>query len=223
MDLLTWRHPFTCMIAGPTSCGKTYFVYELLQSDLIQPAPVKIFYFYGQYQKFYEQFKAALGDRIKFIPGLPGNFEDLLKRENLSDSNIPKLFVLDDVMISGAADENVAQLFLRGSHHLGVSVLYLTQNLFHQGKQSRNISLNCHYLVLFKNPRDKQQIQVLSRQVYPQRPKVLTEAFCDATQRPHGYIMLNLKPDTAECHRLLTNVLPCDKTPVIYEPKCLIE
>ena len=31
----------------------------------------------------------------------------------------------------------------------------------------RNISLNAHYIVLFKSPRDKQQISMLARQVNP--------------------------------------------------------
>ena len=29
------------------------------------------------------------------------------------------------------------------------------QNIFHQGKEIRNISLNAHYIVLFKSPRDR--------------------------------------------------------------------
>jgi hypothetical protein len=31
----------------------------------------------------------------------------------------------------------------------------------------RNISLNAHYIVLFKLPRDKQQILMLARQINP--------------------------------------------------------
>ena len=42
-----------------------------------------------------------------------------------------------------------------GSHHRNLSVIYTVQNLFHQGKGNRSKSLNSHYLVLYKNPRDK--------------------------------------------------------------------
>jgi hypothetical protein len=31
----------------------------------------------------------------------------------------------------------------------------------------RNINLNAHYILLFKSPRDKQQISMLARQVNP--------------------------------------------------------
>ena len=32
-----FKHPLTCMVSGPTFCGKTYFVNQLLQSDKILP------------------------------------------------------------------------------------------------------------------------------------------------------------------------------------------
>ena len=42
---------------------------------------------------------------------------------------------------------------------------------FCQGKFSRTISLNTNYLILFKNPRDNNQISVLARQMYPGNTK----------------------------------------------------
>ena len=46
-------------------------------------------------------------------------------------------------------------------------VIYIVQNLFHQGKGSHSISLSSHYLVFFKNPRDELQIFTLAKQIYP--------------------------------------------------------
>jgi hypothetical protein len=46
-----------------------------------------------------------------------------------------------------------------------VHQLLIVQNIFHQGKEMRNIGLNAHYIVLFKSARDKQQISMLARQV----------------------------------------------------------
>ena len=40
-------------------------------------------------------------------------------------------------------------------------------NLYYQGKESRTMSLNSQYLVLFNSPRDQQQVMVLARQMYP--------------------------------------------------------
>ena len=44
-----WEHPFTCVIAGPTGCGKTYFVKQFLQhlSDMMNPIPSEVIWYYG--------------------------------------------------------------------------------------------------------------------------------------------------------------------------------
>ena len=33
--------------------------------------------------------------------------------------------------------------FTKGSHHRNLSIIYIVQNIFHQGKEMRNISLKC--------------------------------------------------------------------------------
>ena len=43
----------------------------------------------------------------------------------------------------------------------------MTQNVFDKNKYARTISLNTHCLVLFKNTRDANQFDMLSRQMYP--------------------------------------------------------
>ena len=67
---------------------------------------------------------------------------------------MPSLIVLDDLMDS-AYSTKVIELFTKGSHHGKISLVLITQNLFHQGLSSRDISLNSKYIVVFKNPRDK--------------------------------------------------------------------
>ena len=63
--------------------------------------------------------------------------------------------MFDDQMIYASKDSRIVNLFTLGSHHRNLSVIYIVQNLFHQGKGSRSIKKNGPYLVLFKNPRDK--------------------------------------------------------------------
>ena len=103
-------------------------------------------------------------------------------------------------------DDRVTKLFSIGSHHKNLSIFYLVQNLFHQGKETRNISLNTHYLIAFKNPRDNQQVRVLARQMYPSKTKFFMEAFEDATSAAYGYLFLDLKPCTPEPYRVQTNI-----------------
>ena len=53
--------------------------------------------------------------------------------------------------------------------------------------------------------------------MYPDNPRVLTEAFQDATRLPHSYLMIDLKQETPEELRLRTNVLSDEI--VVYVPK----
>ena len=98
-------------------------------------------------------------------------------------------------------------LFTKGSHHRNLRVLYIVQNLFHQGKGNRSISLNSHYLVLFKNPRDKLQVLTLAKQMYPGRTDFFLKQYEEAVRRPYAYLLIDLKTTTRDDCRLRTNVL----------------
>jgi len=80
------------------------------------------------------------------------------------DGTHSTLLILDDLM--NETNQNVTDLFTKGSHHRNLSVAYIVQNLFNNGKH-RTISLNSHYIVVFKNPRHASQIVHLAKQAYP--------------------------------------------------------
>ena len=79
----------------------------------------------------------------------------------------------------------------------------------------RTLSLNSHYIILFKNPRDSLQICTLARQMYPGKSKFLVEAFNDATRQAYGYLLLDLKPTTEDRLRIRTGILP-DNIQIVY-------
>ncbi|XP_031551207.1 uncharacterized protein LOC116288542 [Actinia tenebrosa] len=109
-------------------------------------------------------------------------------------------------------DKRVLNLFTKGSHHRNLSVIYMVQNIFHQGKVNRGISLNCHDLVIFKNPRDKLQILNLSKQMYrPGKTEYFLQKYEQAVSRPYGYLFIDLKTTTPYDCRRRTNVFPGEK------------
>ena len=57
------------------------------------------------------------------------------------------LFIIDDMM--GEKDGVISKLFTKKSNHGNLSVIYIVQNLFHQSKEHRTISLNASYLYNF--------------------------------------------------------------------------
>jgi hypothetical protein len=156
-------------------------------------------YCYGEYQALFAKYPT-----VEFHEGLPDVSQ--------FDGREPVLLIIDDLM--DQTDERVANLFTKVSHHRNVSVIYITQNLFPKNKHARTISLNAHYFVLFKNPRDSGQFATLARQMYPDGAKFAIEAYKDATSLPHSYLLIDVKPETDECYRLRTNIFPDEFTQV---------
>ena len=204
-------HPFTSIVAGPTGCGKTTFVVSLLRHSLtlINLPPEKITWCYGEWQPLYSTL-STIHPNLECVEGLPD--------VSSFDSKNRNLVVIDDLM--SETDERVTKLFTKKSHHCNTSVIYLVQNLFPKGKESRTISINAQYMVLFKNPRDNTQVVNLAKQMYPGRVKYMQDAFRDATSVPHGYLFVDLKQSTPEHLRLRSNILPDSKTyQYAYIPK----
>ena len=79
--------------------------------------------------------------------GLNNIYQGVLPENNSNALGEPPLIILDD-LLNEVYSKDVCDLFTKGSHHRNISVLLLTQNLFHQGINCRDISLNAKYLVL---------------------------------------------------------------------------
>ena len=112
-------HPFTGIVAGPTECGKSFFVFTLLEnaSKMIQPPPEEICYCYGEFQCIFSRYPD-----VNFHEGLP----DATK----FDGPRRVLSIIDDLIAE--TNDAFANLFTKGSHHRNVIVLYLTRNIFHK-------------------------------------------------------------------------------------------
>ena len=200
------KHPFTGIVAGPTACGKSTWVKNLItyQKDMIDPVPEQIIWFYGEWQPLYD----TLSGMVEFREGLA----DLTTLKTKK----PTLVIIDDLMTE--TDKSVSNLFTKGSHHRNLSVLHLVQNVFDKNKHTRTISLNAHYLVIFKNPRDASQITHLAKQMYPGHVRFLQEVFGDATSEAYGYLFIDLKQETPEHLRLRTKIMP-NETQYVYMRK----
>ena len=111
-------------------------------------------------------------------------------------------------LLNDVYSEQVCDFITKGS----IRVILITQSLFHQGRFCKDISLNAKYLVLLKNVREKNQFMYLARQVYSENSASLYKAYLDATQRPKGYLLLDLSQDTDDRLRFRTNTFPTEQT-----------
>ena len=152
---------------------------------------------------------------IEFVKGIPANIEN----EQFLNPAIKNLIVIDDLMSEATNDKRIWDLFTKGSHHRNLSVICLVQNLYYQGKESRTMSLNSQYLVLFNNPRDQQQITVLARQMYLGQSEKFLSTYRMATSKPFGYLLIDLKPEPPNAKRLWPNVIEqTNKTTTAEQP-----
>ncbi len=134
--------------------GKTTILTKILanRSTLIDKNINRIIYCYARWQGSYDKMKLE-NPIIEFVEGLP--------EIDLIDGEQNNLMILDDLMDQCEKDKSILNLFTTDSHQKSISVFLITQNLFSQGKFSRTIGLNCHYLFLLNNPRDQSQIYFL--------------------------------------------------------------
>lgn len=123
------------------------------------------------------------------------------------DSSQNILLILDDLTYKCEKDETIQNLFTTDSHHKNISVILITQNVFAKGKCFRTISLNSHYIILMNNPRDRQQISNMARQMFPNNNKFLVESYNDATQLNNfGYLLLDFNQTTDQLNRVQTGI-----------------
>ena len=190
-------------ISGPSQCGKSTFTHALLAlKDIIfDEPPAKIYYYYGQYSPVLARKPYIIEE------GLPDSFDHV---------ESGSVVVLDDLMEQTESNKRVTGLFTKVVHHKKLFVINMTQNYFQRTQDSKTQRLNSQYVVLFKNPSDGTQINVISRQMYPTTPHFLSSVFAEATRRPYGYVFIDLRQETPDRLRVRTNILEHEFPPQYF-------
>jgi hypothetical protein len=198
--MAVFNHPFTMIVSGATSSGKSMWVKKLIhhRDVLIEPKIASVLYCYGIMNPLLMELKKSEG--VDLNKGFP-NEEDLKTNS---------LLIIDDLMTDIEKAKNfIENLFTRISHHKTISVIFITQSLYH--KDLRLLKANAHYLVLLRNPSAVSQIRTLASQMYPGKTKFFIESFEDATSKPYSYLLVDSHPQTPEEYRLSTNIFPGEK------------
>ena len=203
---LTFKHPFTCLIAGPTSSGKTYFTERLLEhrDQMIEPNIDRVIWCYGIHSRQLTKLKDKFPDILMLHKGLP----DLDKLAERDTENVRTLIVIDDLM-QETRGHVVSNLFSKGAHHMNMSVIYIVQNIFNQNKEMRNIFLNAQYKVLFKSPSDMTQLQQLNSRMYPGHTNFFKSVMEETAKKNcHAYLLLDAHTRTPDDLRVRTDIFP---------------
>ena len=162
-------------------------------------------YCYGAPQPaYFAKLASECPCRITFQKGLPEEYGD--------EANSPMLYVLDDLMYEASKSPEVLNAFIKGSHHSNISICFLSQCFFYPGL--RPLSLNSHYMCLFKNPREMQVIRNLGVQMTGKKSQWLEDSFKDACSEPHKYLFFDLSQGQNDDLRIRNNIFADDGTKV---------
>ena len=210
------------MLAGPTSCGKSTFVKNLIMSRniLFAESSLNVYIVCSNVQNMYEDM--VKNKNVKKIFYEMPSKEEILKIAKIGRKTGGTILILDD-LLSEIAKNNmlIQEIFTEMAHHQKLTVVLCVQNLFYQNGIFRTLSLNSGYLVPFKNPRDMHQIDIIAYRSYAMDPKVVIKAYKDATYKPYSYLFMDFTQTTPDFLRLKTDIFPShiDKIPpAIYLP-----
>ena len=208
-----------CPLVRCYAVGKDIFYIQAFKknaSGMFEKPPKNITYAYDEYQQILEKMENC-------IPGLILH-QGLPSKEQITEWTDPTEhthIVLDDLMTHVTRSEHVLFLFTVTAHHRCCSVIFLTQNLFMPGKYARSISLNCHYVIMFRNFRDNRSVVSgfgAQAYMYPGKTKFFKDAYDKATSQPYGYLVNDLTVTTPNECRLRTRIFPNEDT-LIFVPQ----
>ena len=184
---------FKIFVGGPSRCGKTFFVVDFIQNlqTFCKIPPTEIIYVYKVWQPKYDEIRKSITVFIQ-------EQESLVEKIKEHVSGQPTLIVFDD-LINSKSLKNIAELFVVDGRHLNMSLIFLSQRLFVNDEYFRQISGNCDYFCVFKNPRKVNEVRELAKQLTPGTLELLN-IYALATKEPYSYLFINL---TQECHESL--------------------
>ena len=194
----------TITISGPSQSGKSTLVEKIVKSkDFIFTEPIKTVQWF-----------------CAFIPKerIP-NVEYSISIPTSHDIKSNSLVIIDDYMSEVANSSEFTNLLTKGVHHLPFTLIYITQNIFQKGSDSKTRRLNTNYLILFKNPHDKLQIDYLGRQMFPRDKDFLASVFDHVTvTEPYSYILIDCHQSTPDEIRVRSNIIDDIKMMRAYTP-----
>ena len=180
-EALKLKHPFTFIVSGPTQSGKTFFVFKLLEnlSKITDPPIFEIVYIYNAWQEGFNKYKNRVffTNDLKYLKIRPKN---------------PTLIVCDDFMSQIGKNKDMFNLFIRDSHHNGVSIVLILQNIFE--KDLIGYRRNTHYYYLTEHLQDRRSIEHFARQLEPKNSKYFMKSYEDATSYPFGGLFIDVHP-----------------------------
>lgn len=167
------------------------------------------------YENLYQEIKEEI-PQLEFILDLP-------KPSDIRGDSLPKLVILDDLIMQIINNPFIEELFCQLSHHNSCSIIYTTQNFF-SSSRTKTIMRNTNYKVLFKDRSDKLSMRNIGIQIAPEMPNFLNFCFKELEKFfPHDvyrYILIDSHSQSPLQHFFVRSHIFPDKTSNKIRPVC---
>ena len=212
-----FQTPFTCIISGASSSGKTWLCNNILKNknSMFSVPPARTFLFYEEDQDLYHSMleTGAIDEMHQGMPSLETLREMLVPYKKSGGS----CCIFDDSMHN--VHNEISKLFTTHSHHLNSSMFFITQNLFVQNKEYRTMSLNATYVIIMAGARSRRQVDYFAKQVALYKTAYIVDAFLDMTQQPYSYLLFDFKASTPHHLMVRSHILPHEAPMRVYLEK----
>jgi len=205
MHDIRFKENFKIFVCGPSRCGKTVFIKDLLEnmSSITKQNISKVIYVYKVWQSIFEDM--SLKGFVNTFLQDNGNIIEEIKQESFGETT---LIIFDD-LINSKNIEEISNLFVVDGRHSNYSMIFTSQRMFVNNEYFRQISNNCDYIVVFRNPRNYSEIRTLAQQLTPISLDLL-EIYTKATKDPFSYLMINLTQECNEDLKFLSHLFDFD-------------
>ena len=214
MHDIRFKENFKIFVCGPSRCGKTVFIKDLLQNipSITKQNISKVIYVYKVWQQIFEDMK--LQGLVHFFLREEENIVEKIKKLSFGEYSL----VIFDDLINSKILEEISNLFVVDGRHSNYSMIFTSQRMFVNNEYFRQISNNCDYIVVFKNPRNYSEIRTLAQQLTPISLDLL-EIYTKATKDPFTYLLINLTQECNEDVKFLSHLFDYDHYVKTYVKK----
>ena len=166
-SLVKFVTPCSMSLIGMSGSGKSTYIKKLLeQADgVFTEAPSRIVFCYNIYQTIFSDMGRSVKN-ISFYQGVPTR--ELI--ESWASSERHLMLIFDDLYQEIIQSKDICDLTIMLSHHLHISCIYTSHNIFMNSRYSKTIATNLHYILLF-TLRNRLQISVLGAQLFCHKNK----------------------------------------------------
>ena len=143
------------ILAGPSSCGKSSFIRNLIKcrNNIFNKNIRNVYIVCSNVQGIYEELVKSK-DVKKIFYEMPTE-DEIREIAEIEKERGGTILILDDILPEIEKSNLLIQkMFTEIAHHWDMSIFLCVQNLFYRSDLFRTLSLNAAYLIPFKHPRD---------------------------------------------------------------------